>query len=489
MKKQDFFESIKKYIDQKLVMFDLEGTKKLEESKDIVTYTANRISTTEKSTKIKFFVLACIIFAFVFSLMLFLFKPINESNALKITKENFIGLEESTSNKDMEFKLNISTAVKWNNQYYFFDKQNNDGTFNVKLPNKDGLHKLYFYNYKTTMFNKEISDKPVLITKEFDYKRPRVENVKLDSKYNNLNSTWSFESDEDNPFVYIKVGGVETLIFDPKATFQENKCKQEKVNSNIKYTCPITFSKEESVEVSSFIKDKAGNKSEILNNAKTSYVEPLKVECTQPPYKVRNENVTVRCRSNRNTAFTINGAKKESIEAGKEKLVPLILDVGQSNQQEFQYILSFEDPNGSPIELSYKIYKDNVPPTIDFNANTLKNGAIYTINNEIKNASENVKIELIFDQATSPSTNWYYKYPDNKTFDLNANGTIPLVYYTSEFKLCGKDPVTNTETCVSAYSPAIVSYNLKVTDDVGNQSNYQCQHQANISLSTQCNKY
>jgi hypothetical protein len=480
MKRVDFLERIKKYIDKQLVVFDLEGRKKLEESKDLVTYTANIITTTPKTLRRNFIILGVVLFCFVFGTLLILFKPISENNQLKINRENFIALEENPTNKDMEFKLNIPTAIKWNNQFYFFDKKNNDGTYNAKL---------YFYAYQSGVFNRQISDKPILITKEFDYKTPSVENVKLDTKYNNLNSSWSFESDDDNPFVYIRNGGVETLIFDPKASFQENKCKQEKVNSNIKYTCPITFSKEESIEVSAWIKDKVGNKADVLNNTKTSYVEPMKVNCTQPPSKVRSESVSIKCKTNRQTFFTINGAKKDSIEANQEKTVPLLFDLSQSSQQEFQYILSFEDPNGTPIELSYKIFKDNTPPTIEFVATTVKSGAIYTIRNEIKEASETAKIELNFDQASSPSPNWYYKYPENKVFDLTPSGTIPLLYYTSEFKLCGKDPITNTETCVGAYSPSLVSYNLKVTDDVGNQSNYNCTHQANASLATKCNKY
>ncbi|MGL4757907.1 MAG: hypothetical protein ACRCXZ_01100, partial [Patescibacteria group bacterium] len=379
--------------------------------------------------------------------------------------------------------------VRWNTQYYFFDKKDSEGNYNVKLENKDGLHKLYFYKFETSLFNKVISEKPFLVTKKFDFSTPKVNNLKIEKKYTNLNSTWSFESDEENPIIKFFQNGKESILFDPKSTFQDNKCKQEKISGGVKYNCPVVFEKEEAIKLSATIEDEVGNKTSIMNEAETVYVEPLKAECTQPPYKTSQDIVNLSCKTNRDTKFSLNNSAKEDILKGVTKVIPLQLGVGQATQQEYEFVLKFDDPNGSPIELSYKIFKDNTPPRIELDPKTNQEGTVYSVINEIKSTNESSTIEVVFDQASSPSSNWYYKYPENKSFNVSPSTPSTVQFYSSEFKLCGKDPITNTETCVGAYNPSSVTYTVKASDEVGNLSTYQCRHDLNSSQGASCTAY
>lgn len=473
----------------KLSIFDLEDKTKLEDSLQVVKFTANQITTTSRNQRLVILLLGCVIFSLVFSGLFLIFKPVSEISSLKITKENFIKLEESPSNDNIEFKMTIPTAVKWLNNYYFFDKKEADGSIKVELPRKDGVHKFYFYAYQPSWFNKNISEKPVLITKEFDFSTPKVENVKLESKYKALSSNWTFESDEENPIIKMKINDKETLLYNPLSTFQDNKCKQEKSNGNIKYTCPINFEKEGVVNVSATIEDKVGNIAVVLEKSETAYVEPLKATCSQPPYKTRQESVIIKCKTNRDTKYSLNNSVKEEIKKDVEKNVPLQIGLAQSNDQEYQFVLNFEDPNGTPIELSYKVLKDSSPPRVEFDPKTDKNGSIYIVSNNFKNASEAAKVDLSFDQSSSPNPSFYYKYPDNRSFDISPSSSNPIQFYSSEFKFCVKDPITNTETCIGAFTPSIVSYSLKFTDDVGNQSSFQCTHELNGTNGAKCSQY
>ncbi|MGL4757786.1 MAG: hypothetical protein ACRCXZ_00480, partial [Patescibacteria group bacterium] len=131
MNTKSFFDSWVTIFKEKLKFLDLESNSKLEDSKNIAVFTANRIATTPKKDKIKFFLIGVLIFSLIFTTLVYVFKPISESSDLKISRENFVSLSENPTNKDMIFKLNIPTAVRWNTQYYFFDKKDSEGNYNV----------------------------------------------------------------------------------------------------------------------------------------------------------------------------------------------------------------------------------------------------------------------------------------------------------------------------------------------------------------------
>ena len=309
------------FVTKKLSFLDLEARKKLEDSRDVVSYTTNRITTIPRKYIWSYIFLSLVVCFCVFYGLLFLLKPVKDSSDLKITRENFIGLDETPSKQDNKFLVNIPVAVKWNNEFFFFDKANSDGKYEVKLNNKEGNHKFYFYAYKGSVFERYISEKPVLVNKEFDYTTPIIENVNVQEKYKSLSSNFTFESDEKSPIISLQAKDKTTLLFDPKATFIANLCKQEiLVNDKVKYTCPLIFEKEESYPFTAWMVDKVNNKVVIVDNKTVAYVEPLKVDCNQPFKKVRTDSVSLKCKSNRTTTYMVNKTNKDTIEKDVEKI-------------------------------------------------------------------------------------------------------------------------------------------------------------------------
>jgi hypothetical protein len=483
--------SLSNFVSDKLSFLDLEAKKKFVNSRDIVNFTTNRVTTAPRKFVYSYLILGVLICFFVFYALLFLLKPVKESSDLKINRDSFIGLVETPSKLDNNFLLSIPVAVKWNSEFFFFDRPNAQGKYEVKLANKEGLHKFYFYAYKGSIFERYISEKPVLITKEFDYTTPSLDNVKVADKYKSLTSNFTFETDEESPIITIVAKDKTTIVYDPKETFIKNQCKQEKLTTSnkIKYTCPLTFEKEESYAFSSWMVDKVDNKVVIVDNKTVSYIEPLKVDCTQPYSKVRTDTVAIKCKSNRSTNYSVNKGKKDSIEKDKEKLINIPLDVGASNEKEYTFIIAFDDPNGSPIELSYKVVKDNTSPTTELKGAITKTGNVFTLTTNLSGLSESSQIELTFDQYTSPNPNWYFKYPEGRTINLGGGEAATFTNTSTEFKLCSKDPITNSETCSGAYLPSIVNYNFRITDDVGNLSNYQCLFNLSGVTSAECKKF
>jgi hypothetical protein len=483
--------SLSNFVSTKLSFLDLEAKKKLEDSRDIVSFTTNRVTTAPRKFVYSYIILGVLICFCVFYALLFLLKPVKESSELKINRDNFVELVETPSKLDNKFLMTIPVAVKWNNEFFFFDKPNAQGKYEVKLANKEGLHKFYFYAYKGSIFERYISEKPVLITKEFDYTTPSLDNVKVADKHKSLSSNFSFESDEESPMITFLAKDKTTIVYNPKETFIKNQCKQEKlINSNkIKYTCPITFEKEETYAFSAWMVDKVDNKVVIVDNKTVAYIEPLKVDCTQPFSKVRTDTVSIKCKSNRATTYSINKGTKDSIEKDVEKFISIPLDVGAANEKEYTFILAFDDPNGTPIELSYKVVKDNTSPAAELNASITKTGNVFTLTSSLGGLTESSQVELTFDQYTSPNPNWYFKYPEGKTINLGGGEAATFTNTSNEFKLCSKDPITNSETCSGAYLPSVVNYNFKITDDVGNLSNYQCLFNLSGVSSADCKKF
>jgi hypothetical protein len=476
------------YAKKKLSFFDLEAKKRFAVSKDIVSYSANRVTNASRSSYLLYLFISIIIFTLVYFSILFIFKPIKEFDELKITRESLIGLSEAASSEPIRFVASIPVMVKWNNEYYFFDKPNNEGKYNIELSNKEGMHKFYFYAYKPSIFERLVSNRPVLVTKEFDYTKPKLGEVKLEDKYNSKNPVWTFESDESKPMITMVVNGVEKNIYDPQKTFQDNPCKQEIKNDMIKYSCPLIFEKEESQIVSAYMMDKVSNRVDIITDKKVTYYEPLKVDCGQIGNKVRSNLVNLKCKVNRTTKFVINDKNSEVIEKDKDKNISLVLDSDVSDGKEYQFILKFDDPNGSPVELSYKFVKDNNPPIAQFVPSSSKVNSHYNVTTTLNNLSESARIDLAFDPLTSPSPNWYFKVPDNQGVDVQAGNDVTFNTDTSDYKLCTKDPISNTETCSSAYKPSLVNYTIKLTDNIGNQSTYQCDFDLNGGSSS-CRKF
>jgi hypothetical protein len=477
------------FIKEKLSFLDLEAKKTFETSKDLVSFTANRVSLTTKYFLYTYIILGALIFIAVFYSILFLVKPVKGSEELKITRDSFVGLTEVPSKTDIKFSLKQPVAVKWNNEFFFFDKPNIEGKYDVTLQNKEGIHKFYFYAYKSGVFERYISEKPILISKEFDYTKPSLENLRILDKFTTKTSNWSFESNEEFPIIKMLSKGKEITLFDPKSSYQENLCKQEKNNNKVKYTCPVQFDKEESFNISVWMVDKVDNRVDILEDKAVSYIEPLKVDCGQPPSRVRADTVPLKCKSNRTTVFTINNGSKDVIEKDKDKAITLQLGGEVTNSKEFPFIVSFEDPNGTPVELSYKFSKDNSPPAAQFSPTINKTGNVYVLTTQVSGLSENAKLEMSFDQIAAPSANWYFKYPDIKSVSLNNGDNTTFTNYSNEFKLCAKDPINNTETCSGSYTPNFVYYNFKLSDDVGNQSTYQCSYNLSTTADSKCNKF
>jgi hypothetical protein len=480
---------IREFFGKNLSFFDLEGKRKYEFSKDLVEFSTNRVITTPKKLILSYLLMGLVIFLIVFYALLYFLKPVKELESLKITRENLIAIDDKPSKSDIKFKTSIPVAVKWNNEYFFFEKKNKDGQFDIDLPKKEGVHKFYFYAYTPGMFEKSISSKPVLITKEFDFTKPSLSNLQISDKFTEKNSTWSFETDEAAALIKLKVGAKELVVYNPNASYNENPCKQEKVNSNIKYTCPVTFEKEETIQISAVMSDKVDNTTQIVENKTIAYVEPLKVDCNQPPSKTRFDNISIKCKSNRTTTFTINKNGNDTIEKDKEKIVNFNLEPGQPSDKEYDFTLSFVDPNGGTKDLSYKFTKDNLPPSLEFNPTILKTGNLFTLNNEIKNSQEKAKVEVNFDQAASPNSTWYYKYPGGNTFDVESNSNTSITNYSTEFRLCTKDPITNSETCANSYIPGLIYYNYKVSDEIGNTAQYLCTYELSLAPTAKCAKF
>jgi hypothetical protein len=482
--------SLSHFVTDKLSFLDLEAKKKFEDSRDIVSFTTNRVTTAPRKFIYSYLLLGVVICFCVFYALLFLLKPVKESSDLKITRENFIELSETPSKLDNKFLLSIPVAVKWNNEFFFFDKANSNGKYEVKLANKEGTHKFYFYAYKGSVFERYISEKPVLITKAFDYTPPSLENVKVADKFKALNSNFTFESDEESPIISMQFKDKTSVVYDPKATFIANQCKQEKqVNGKVKYTCPLVFEKEESYAFNAWMVDKVENKVMIVENKTVAYIEPLKVDCTQPYSKVRTDTVSIRCKSNRTTTYLVNKGIKDSIEKDVEKLITIPLDVGAANEKEYTFIIAFDDPNGTPIELSYKVTKDNTSPIASFSPSITKTGNVFTMTTGLSAVSEATTLTLSFDQPTSPDPKWYFKFPDSRTINLVSGDASTFTNTSNEFKICSKDPITNSETCSNSYIPNIINYNYKLSDDVGNESSYQCSFNLAGVTAGNCTKF
>jgi hypothetical protein len=476
-------------VKSKLSFMDLDNNRKYEFSKELVSFSAHSIATTSRKFYITYLVLGVFIFISVFYSLLYFIKPMKEVNYLKISRDNFIGLDDKPSKEDIKFKLNTPVAVKWNNDYYFFNTPNSKGEYDVNLTKKEGLHKFYFYAYESSMFNKAISERPVLVTKEYDFTKPSMTNLNISSKFLEKNGTWSFESDEEAPIIKMMIASQETVVYNPTANYNDNPCKQEKQSKTIKYVCPINFSKEESITFSAKMSDKVNNEVDIVSNKVVAYVEPLKVECSQPPSKVRTDTVSVKCKSNRATTYTINKNASDTIDKDVDKVITFSLDPAQPVNKEFDFTLSFIDPNGGTKDLSYKFSRDNVPPSLEFAPAITKDGNTFTLSNSIKNSNERAKIDVNFDQAVSPNSTWYYKYPAGNTFTMEANGGSSITNISSEFRLCTKDPISNSETCANNFIPGFVYYNFKAADDLGNASSYLCTFELSYSPSARCAKY
>ena len=166
-----------------------------------------------------------------------------------------------------------------------------------------------------------------------------------------------------------------------------------------------------------------------------------------------------------------------------------MLDSVNEGVKEYNYTVVFLDPNGKPKDFVYKIIKDNELPTLSFVPSVSRMGEMYSLINVVKNGVEPANVEIIYDQISSQNNNWYYKYPGNRSFRMASNESINITNSSTDFKLCAKDPITNSETCVPAYTPSLVGYTYKILDDVGNQSTYSCNYELSSNPVARCVRY
>jgi hypothetical protein len=459
-------------------------------SKAVLSYTTNQFLTINKVTLVKNLILIILLFGFVFTTFLVIFKPIRPTEALKIVKDDLVDLKEGFSKEDIFFKAKKPIAIDLDGKYYFSSKTpNNDNQYEVQLPKKEGTFTFMIYSYEDSLFEKKISQKPIVIKKTFDYTPPTVLKTDIKDKYSELISQIVFETDDSSPNIFVKLGEVETQLYDPIKNFVDNKCKQERKDQGVfKFSCPIEFNNEEIKVLSVYMVDRVGNRVEVVQDKPVAYIEPLKIDCGNIPTVVLSGSYELKCKSNRDTSYSINNSAMQNIQKGGDNKIFLDLSGSKPEEKEYRFDLVFKDPNGEDQKQQYTIFKDNLAPTIKMIPQVIGAGASLIIQNELMEVSEDSSLTYSLLETTQSTGGWYYKYPSGGSFNISKGNGAKITHTAADFPLCNK--TVGPEVCPSSYvnnKPGILTYFITAKDKNGNISNYTCNFNTS-SKEALCNK-